>query len=423
MAATATQNGLSRLKYRLLTGQDATLLIWGDSTGNSRDNAGRWPQKIAASFAAAFPAHTILLQNWNTVSTTAYDGASTIQSGSGSATLRIINMSVSGSVPHYAMAQIWDAAIGSVRPDALILNHGINQLSTGDPTGEAFIGTMMAAIEQFWSYWPDCPVAAMVQNPNRDDTSYDKLAAYWPRIARVLGISLIDIWSVFQAAGKPSAWYVDATHPSEPTGNQKWANAIWTHFTGAIAFPGDFARPALLHRSRRNLLVNGDFRTWTTTTAAPDGWTALGTVAFAKDTAVVADPALGYSVKMTGSGSAQTGIKQSLTSTARALCAGKTIFASARINKDNQTSVGTVGLIQLVINSTAAGNVYYQTRSYALKQNGFAWWALGPVQVPADVIDINLRLYHDQATTPTTAYAASFDQACLVVGDRIGAAR
>lgn len=52
-----SRNGFSKVKAKMNAGQSAVLVIWSDSTGNCRDNSGRWPERFANQVAAAYPTH------------------------------------------------------------------------------------------------------------------------------------------------------------------------------------------------------------------------------------------------------------------------------------------------------------------------------------------------------------------------------
>lgn len=429
MTRILSRNGFSKIKAKMNAGQSATLLIWSDSTGNCRDNAGRWPEKFAAQIAAAYPTHSVFLRNWNTSDTNSWDAATQVSTGSTSATLYIWNFAVTGSVPHYGMGSTWMTAIGSIAPDGVILNHGINLFSgwNTDGIGVQLRGALFSAVQQLRSWYPDCPVSGVVQNPNRTTTALDSMPVFWKQVASVLDIGLVtDVYDAFIAAGKPLSYYVegDTVHPSEPIGNQIYADAIWNHWLAAST-ANVRGRDCTLLTKGFNLLDNGGFKTWTNTAAAPDGWTANGTITFTKDTSVYADPDFGYSVKMAGSGSGATRISQVLNSTKRAWAAGKklTFATRKRVGVSGNLTVGQCLLFVTSPTVNGGSAVQYGTTAYVTRQGDFAWWTLQGIPIPSDVSGIDVRLYQDTNATPDTTNAAWFDQAWLGFGEDMMLAR
>jgi len=422
-----SHNGFSIVKTKMNAGQSAVLIIWSDSTGNCRDNAGRWPERFADQVAAAYPTHSVYLRNWNTTDTNSWDAATTVSTGSTSATLTIWNFAVTGSVPHYGMGSSWLVALGTYHPDGMILNHGINLFSgwNSDSSGVMVRGALYAAIQQFCARYPNCPVSGIVQNPNRDATTLNNLPVFWKQVAANLGIGLVtDVYDQFIAAGKPSGYYDDAVHPSNPTGNLIYSDAIWDHWLAASTSNVRGRNPTLLTRGY-NLLDNGGFRTWTDTGVAPDSWTSSGTITFTRDTSVYADPDFGYSVKMAGSGSGATYIRQTFNSTKRGYCAGKKASFAVR-KRVGVSGNSTVGQCLLFITSPTINGgsaVQYNTTAYVTRQGDFAWWSLQGIDIPADVSWIEVRLYQDTNSTPDTTNAAWYDQAYFGIGEDIMLAR
>ena len=418
-------NGFSKLKAKLDDGRSARLMIWGDSTGNCRNNKGRWPIRLAHRLAETYPGHAVHLKNWNTKTLASFDTPVIVSKGSGfgAPVLEILNMSVSGSVPQLMMGELWPLTIGSAEPDALIINHGINLVLGWNPKsqhGTLWLGAMLTAIWQFWSRWPDCPISCVLQSPQRDTARYDALVHYWNTVSGITGIPLIDIFSIYQKAGKPSDWYVDNTHPSEPKGNTIWADAIWSHYRASLPLQGSFRNDFNRAAPTAQLLDNPDFSLWADTSNAPDGWDTIGSVRFARDTHMTAGVERPFSLLMTAPGGKPAGIRQFLTPEKLKLCAGRRVFFVARCNKGHQTSVTSLGSIEVVIRSPSTGDSYLGNKYYNNKQGAFAWWGIGPIVVPDDVEQLEVRLYHDHSNAPSGQFPVWFDQASLVIGSRPG---
>lgn len=416
-------NGFSRVKARLDAGENARLMIWSDSTGNCRDNKGRWPMRIAQKLAETYPGHKVLLKNWNTATLAGFDPPIVVSKGKSGATLEVLNIAVSGSVPQLVMGELWPLTIGSAEPDGLIINHGINLVlgwNPKDQNGVLWLGAMLTAIWQFWTLWPACPISGVLQTPQRDNASQDQLGFFWQTVSAIAGIPVIDVFSIYQDAGKPGSWYVDNTHPSEPTGNTIWADAIWSHYLAATPLRADFRNSFLQIQPTVQLLDNPDFARWTDVTKAPDGWSAIGKPEFARDAATTAGAGRNASLRMTASVEQPAGIQQTLPPEKLKLCAGRRVFFTARVDKGDETTANSLGSIQVIVQSASKGAEYLGMKYFNTKQGAFAWWGIGPIAIPLDVTRLEVRLFHHQATVPTLSRPVWFDQASLVLGSTPG---
>lgn len=436
LRASLKHNGFSKFKAKADAGQSAQLLIWSDSTGNYYRNTGRWPIRLAASLAYRYPGHTVTIQAWDDIGNGTWQDATTVQTGSAGASSPVLALKVvaiSGKVPQFNMGALWP--LTSPPADGVIINHGINYFTPWDRTNEGGVhvrGAMLAAIQQYRSHYGQVPISIVVGNPIQDQpTKLVNLPIYWKQIALDAGVGVVTgIYDAYVAAGLPNAWYDltdnTFTHPSEPTGNQVWASYIWQHFLEA-APDSTAASAASLLSAGRNLLVNGDFRTWTNTAAAPDGWTAAGgAITFTKDTSVVADPVLGYSVKMIAASTGLAGgrITQTLSGTAFRQQVRNGFLTLAARKRVAVAGNDTVGRMLVVVNSTVAGAVTYTSVNYVERQDGFVWWAIQGIPIPDDVTTVRVDLYADSAGANADAVnAAWWDQACLVQGREMKPAR
>jgi hypothetical protein len=145
----------------------------------------------------------------------------------------------------------------------------------------------------------------IAQHPNRDTTAYDTIPAALRPIASSLGVTLSTYaFDTFIAAGKPSGWYnSDGIHESPGLGCVPYITGLNQWWDSAVAAPAKLRNSRFLSGSAENqLLTNGNFATWSNTSAAPDGWSTQGTIAFSKDTAVYADGRKPWSVRCLSSG-------------------------------------------------------------------------------------------------------------------------
>lgn len=422
------QTGFSLFKAKIEKGQNANILIWSDSTGNSRDNTGRWPGRFAAQLAARYPTHSVYLRYWDTTGGTDYDSAVTVSTGSTSASVTIWCFAVSGSVLQYGMGSKWVNGFLHTYPDGLIINHGINYFpgyDAGGTNGSLALGAMQAGIEQFKKTFPLVPISVTVQLPNRDTTALDNMQEYWKRTASQYSVPYIDVYSEYITRGKASALYnADGIHPSEPEGNILWADTIWRHFLDSPPpLPQGPNNGLWFPSPDRNLLVNGDFRTWANTATAPDSWTVSGTVVFTKDTDTP-DPSQGYSVKMQGSGAAQAYINQSLPSNVRAYALGKYLTLYVR-SKMGVAGATTVGRYSVIVSGGSGITISSPTgSSFVPYRDGWNVGVISGIPIPASgVTGIQVRLYADSATVPDTTNPVWWDQVWLGVGTQPYAAR
>jgi hypothetical protein len=413
-------NAFSRLKQRLAQGKSASVLVIGDSTGNASPE---WPFLFGPGVTALYPAVTSRIRTWST-GTTAYETSwTTLSTGSGSPVLSIHNFSVSGSQTYYGLGALFAKAMMWVDPDVIIINHGHNHNSTALAASR---GAFYALIETLLLAHPGVPIAFIRQNPKQDNDTMAAIVALVDEIGAARGITTIDAYSAFIAAGKPTSLYDgDNTHPNA-AGQLLFHAAVMGCFNEAsLVAPQDgkqssFAVPV---RAEANLLTNGNFATWTTNPGTPDGWTkaGAGTMTPEKETTIVADAGRAYSVKLLGTGGASW-IAQSITGDALTAVKGKSLCLAIKRYVSSASSTSTLGKGAIIATSTSLGSVSAEIASYVTNQTGWVWWALSGFDVPEDTTALEVRLYHDNAATPSTS-PAYFDQACLTFGPLPKAAR
>lgn len=124
-------NAFSVFKQKAKAGRSASLMVWGDSTGNNNSGPREWPYLLADKLAAAFPSHKVLVYTWNDSPQdwTANSTAQVVQNQSSAAApvLTIWNFSIPGVATYYALGSMFKAALG-IPVDGLIINHGHNQI-------------------------------------------------------------------------------------------------------------------------------------------------------------------------------------------------------------------------------------------------------------------------------------------------------
>lgn len=418
-------NAFSILKQKATQGRSASLMVWGDSTGNNNSGPREWPYLLADKLAQAFPSHKVLVYTWNDGSQdwTANSTAQVVQNQSSAAApvLTIWNCSIPGVATHYALGSMFKASVG-LPVDGLIINHGHNAI-TGTVI-ENQRGELLQAIEMYRELYPAIPISVIAQNPRQDSALMDSYVIGIRDIALLRNVGVIDVYSDFIAAGKPTYLYLsgDTTHPNQG-GSAIYVKRVWEHYLSAVAGPvcpsqSLFDMPV---NPDFNLLTNGHFRNFPVTPGLPTGWSSggAGTLTCSKETTIAVDD-IGYSVKLIATGNSAY-ITQSVAAGLLANLKGQPVTLAARRWVD-ASAASTVGRIQLLTTSAAQSNPFWSSRSYVTRQTGWVWWVLSGMIVPSDCSAMSVRLYHDTAASPS-AVAAQFDQVCLVPGYLPRAAR
>lgn len=424
-------NWLGVVERKLAAGQSATIQVWGDSTTRngtipSDGTPNRYPSLWAADLVASGRLDAITGNSncgvrifaFNNVTGQTYQLATTVRSSVGGQWLDFYIASVSGSIPRYFQHAYFFRALAAVSADALFIGHGINMASFTNIEGE-----MVSAIEQYRSVYPLCPILWTTQHPLQASTIGE--TSWRPAIrnnATAWGVSVDDtVYQQFLAAGKPDSLYNgDGIHQSTGPGNALYVamlNGWWDRAVPSVGvvWPTSFSIP-----SAQQLLLNGDFQTWTNTSAAPDSWTSSGTIAFSRDTTNFAGPRKPFSARMVASGSAQTWIDQSINASAfRQYMLGTTpIVAAARIWRDTGGTSTFLG--RLAIRCTAAslgGSVNAVVTDASIVQtNGFGWVVTKPFVPPADASALSVRMFVDTSTTPDATKGINVDQISCVPG-------
>ncbi|MEB2526490.1 SGNH/GDSL hydrolase family protein [Kocuria rosea] len=134
------------------------------------------------------------------------------------------NGSASGKKGEYSLEHI--ESMAPERPDLLVINHGHNQINSGDATSETNKIADWATTK--WDIAPT--IAVTLQNPSlgeREDRQAGVVRAlrdYWSDQKNVV---LIDTWTAFEKSDDMEALLGgDKLHPSE-AGSELWAETAW----------------------------------------------------------------------------------------------------------------------------------------------------------------------------------------------------
>lgn len=404
------------LKSKLIAGQDAQLVVIGDSTGDETTEWVRqWPEQ---KISPRYPNLKVVYRLYD-YTNNVWGNAVTIQEGTSGAngTLTVYNFSVGGTQPSYFAASR-KSVFNGLSPDLVIWNHGHNTELTYLVRTYAVrvASSFLTGWETFRLLFPNCPHAAILQNPKQDDNSRAIVVSTETTKAGLYGdVTLIDVYSQFIADGKPASYYKDMAstkiHPSD-LGEAIFIDKVDAAYIAAAPSPIAVA-PAFLATATTNLLSNGDFSAWPG--SVPTGWTANNGAVTAKETTNV-DSVNGRTqcVALTGNAT-NSRITQAFTAAARTAIgtAGSLTFA-ARVMRPTPNSSGSTAIIGVTLISASVGTISSPTGVGVLQDGGWVWVVTTIEGVPNDLTYANLEIYWDSAAT--AGAVAYIDRVIAVAG-------
>ncbi|AZS11724.1 tail fiber protein [Arthrobacter phage Maja] len=228
--------------------ENASMVIFGDSTGDETNIANRWPRRTAQWLAAKYPQYTVNFRHWDKVNadltpTGSYSAlgagkSEVIQTGTGTGNaggpfvLDIWNGSASGSAPAYNLAasrwQVMAIPISPV-PDLVFINHGHN---AGGSSGAQFRYLLMQLTRSVQSLWPQAGIIVTAQNPmgvGVGDYALDlQRARAVISLAATEGYGLVNILQTYLNNPSYDAQWLnpaDHLHPSD-AGSVVWTNEV-----------------------------------------------------------------------------------------------------------------------------------------------------------------------------------------------------
>lgn len=287
------ETAFSPAKSKLASGQDASILIIGDSTSYSQFG----PYYLWGAWLGAQHNATVRLRRWaewgasgDGLGPKDYAAPETLYIGTGP-TLEIWLCSLPGSVT----ASMFDAArkpkaIDALsRPDLVLWHHGHNMASYEvvlpglNAQGR---GLYFGPMGMIGYKWPGVPQAFVNQTPWRDNDTMDKIVAALDEVKSAMpDITIINTHDPF-VPFKADALYYRASepspgiHPSDVSGRNLGAQSqfssllsIWLKSKAEAGYTtSDWVRAAGI-----NLMPNGDF-VWPSG-SVPTGWGVGGTTA------------------------------------------------------------------------------------------------------------------------------------------------
>lgn len=287
-----------QLMQKLVFNQNCNMIVLSDSTANETTE---WVYLLAQLLATDFPAFTVQYRLWDT-GTSNYGAATTIQTGSGAATLTVWNASIAGAnALRFSgadfVAGVRPASIGA-DPDLVILSYGHNG-GAAIETQISMTGTMAAMVNRFM---PFCPIILMGENPVTTDSTMTAKVRVFRSLAAEQNFGWIDVHAYFIQYAVPLAnYYVDTIHPNA-AGSALWANCAHQAFK--------FNRNAV-SGGGLSTLNRGVFYTADSYAAFLD-WTATAGVTVSRDTTKFETN--GESIKLTGLGTTAAYISKDIIS-------------------------------------------------------------------------------------------------------------
>ena len=397
---TAAYGLLSKMRAAL---EDVCIIINSDSTGITQDtdpSTGqvfkKWTRKLAEFLAGNYPAYTVNYYSW---SSNAYATPETIQIGTAGKTLHFYNAAVAGTQPLYLMGQYFETAYVPRQADLIIFNHGHN--TDNNAPASTHMGMDLAILYTMLQRHPNAGAIIVSQNPLRDSDNGTVRSNGARQAAITAGFSLVDVFQLFQNAGKPSAWYMDNIHPNA-TGDAKIFDLVKNLFVWP-ASPSRFI-PGLA--AGTNLLTNAGFSTWTDGLDAPDGWSLTGCTA-EKDTTNFESGA--YGLRLNQTGTIETYAATSLPAALVKRLRGKTVVLAARVFVPSTSTRGNCGSIQI---PEITNNRPYGTPSGG--RGGFIWKAT-VITVPTTATALTVRAVLDTSGGAAGNWC-TFDRLTLIAG-------
>ncbi|HBW1312801.1 TPA: SGNH/GDSL hydrolase family protein, partial [Klebsiella pneumoniae] len=329
----------------------------------------------------------------------AYSSPETIQVGTAGKTLHFYNAAVAGTQPLYLMGQYFETAYVPRQADLIIFNHGHN--TDNNVPASTHMGMDLAILYTMLQRHPNAGAIIVSQNPLRDSDNGTVRSNGARQAAITAGFSLVDVFQLFQNAGKPSAWYMDNIHPNA-TGDAKIFDLVKNLFVWP-ASPSRFI-PGLA--AGTSLLMNGDFTTWSEGLNAPDGWRLTGCTA-ERDFSNVESGA--YGLRLTQTDTVETYAATTLPAALVKRLRGKTVVLAARVFVPSTSTRGNCGTVQI---PEISNNRPYGTPSGG--RGGFIWKAT-VITVPTTATALTVRAVLDTAGGAAGNWC-TFDRLTLTAG-------
>jgi hypothetical protein len=394
---------LAKMKRGL---QDCVISVLSDSTGN---DVNEWVYLLGQWLGVQFPAYTVVYRLYNN-STGTYDSPVTLQTGTGSKTLTIYNAAVPGALCYYPQITGFNTQIPT-SPDVCILNYGHNeQPHTTEADGLMFGSRYSALLMRLSSAFPDCEIFCVIQNPQKNNNYQQLRAGVIQDIASGMGIGTVDWQSLFLA--NPTwdlDWMGDTVHPNALGQSSACLPSAQLIFSEQFVGPMTPISSGIIPVS--NLLLNGDFSTYTSSPGVPGSWTSAGTgVTVSKD--LVNFETAGWGTKIVTGAGAPGWIQQNVDLTKYPInqFQNRLMTLLVRLRRPATNTSNFSGRIQLYDGLTSVSSI----QSFLAQTDPSFYWECVTMRISASATMVRAYLYADTASTG--AQEATFDRAILVRG-------
>lgn len=389
---------------------DVNILVLGDSTAAQ---SGQFPDELMPDVQALYPHRTLQKATWDNTGH-AWGSFSTVgSSGSGSFKIKFWQGAVSGTVCEQPL-NYFDAWVGVVQPDLVIVHHGHNYGKNASDGGQPSDAVMdyvfreryLRFVAEVKKICPDADVLLTSQNPYltsgaRTEMSNIRAQAI-RKIAADLGCAYGPVLEAYLATGSPATYLGgDLLHPNT-AGAQLAAATLLPLFRIKDNHEITARNPSPLVTPGTNLLTNGDFIEFGLPPTLT-GWTAANAT-LSKDSTNY-ESANGYSVK--GTCTAAT-VGQAYQSLPIRKIRGRVITFLARFYVEAAVTASGPGRVQL---SGDGGFVTISSGTITSVRDNWVWaFVTGYVPAGSSFITASL-LFGNNA-----GEYASCDRAVVVLG-------
>lgn len=382
-----------------LNESDVTMLVVGDSTGNSTDE---WVYLVAQQLGDKFPTHTVEYYLWDDASDD-YAAADTLQTGSSSQTLHVYNASDPGATTDYHLGDIFDTAIRDVQPDLVLISMGHNEGASAASHNETtWRGHYLGLTESIAAACPQAAIVCVLQNPSTADTDQSLRAAVYSEIAAMRGYGIIDVHHAFNKLGDFSAYMTDTVHPNADGHSEIWAPTVMQALFAAEGVEDRPQQQTPIFNSGDNLLTNGTFLAFGG--SVPESWTAVGATT-TKDTSNF-EPPHSWACRIQASGAAASYIRQSISNHEKYRGKWLTLTVRMRVPAGQATTAGRIEIYD-------GTNPVTPSRGVVEARDGFIYKCVSR-RIASDSTSLYVYIYADSAANASADITV--DRAALTVG-------